>query len=232
MPSQHYHCKWGGLYWYPPFCEEGREASGYRNLMSWSKNLTALCIWPISIARVAADLKDHCPHVPHLQGSTRVVALVRVRHLRVHRALRHHPQHPGRQFNRNIFGSSFSLKNHLRFHFDSVTCLNYPFLNFLSVQRPIAERFWDIAFAVTFYCECDVPKSSATGLREYQAKTQVVFQAKIKATISLLNLASSSSDSPCAATCTRSPWPSRSYPPSWPSSTRSVGRWCSPSGGD
>ena len=26
-------------------------------------------------------------------------------------------------------GFSFGLKNGLRFHFDSVTCLNYPFLN-------------------------------------------------------------------------------------------------------
>ena len=30
---------------------------------------------------------------PQLQGFTRVVALVRVRHLWVHRAFRHHPQH-------------------------------------------------------------------------------------------------------------------------------------------
>ena len=38
---------------------------------------------------------------------------------------------PGTQFNRNFSGSSFGLKNlvknGLRFHFDSVTCLNYPF---------------------------------------------------------------------------------------------------------
>ena len=32
-----------------------------------------------------------------------------------------------------FFGLSFSLKNHLRCQFDSVTCLRYPFLNFLLV---------------------------------------------------------------------------------------------------
>ena len=31
---------------------------------------------------------------------------------------------PGVPFNRNNFGLSFSLKNGLRFHFDSETCLN------------------------------------------------------------------------------------------------------------
>ena len=36
----------------------------------------------------------------------------------------------GRQFNRNNFSFSFALKNGLIFHFDSVTCRNYPFLNF------------------------------------------------------------------------------------------------------
>ena len=36
---------------------------------------------------------------------------------------------PGTQFNRNIFGLSFGLKNRLRFHFDSETCLNYSFMN-------------------------------------------------------------------------------------------------------
>ena len=40
---------------------------------------------------------------------------------------------PGWQFNRIKFGYSFVLKNGLRFHFDSVTCLNYPFFNFFSV---------------------------------------------------------------------------------------------------
>ena len=39
----------------------------------------------------------------------------------------------GRQFNRNFFGLSFGLKNGLRFHFDSETCLNYPFLNIFLV---------------------------------------------------------------------------------------------------
>ena len=38
-------------------------------------------------------------------------------------------QEPGIQFNRNIFCWSFCLKNRLRFHFDSETCLNNPFLN-------------------------------------------------------------------------------------------------------
>ena len=32
-----------------------------------------------------------------------------------------------------IFGLSFGLKNGLRFHFDSKTCLNYPFLNIFLV---------------------------------------------------------------------------------------------------
>ena len=32
---------------------------------------------------------------------------------------------PGWQFNRTHFGLSSDLKNSLRFHFDSVTCLNY-----------------------------------------------------------------------------------------------------------
>ena len=40
---------------------------------------------------------------------------------------------PGWQFNRNNFGLSFGLKNSLRFHFDSLTCLNYPFFNFFLV---------------------------------------------------------------------------------------------------
>ena len=35
----------------------------------------------------------------------------------------------GTQFNRKFFGLSFGLKNGLRFHFDSATCLNYPFLS-------------------------------------------------------------------------------------------------------
>ena len=42
-------------------------------------------------------------------------------------------EEPGWQFNRNINGLSFGLKNGSRFHFDSVTCLIYPFLNFLLV---------------------------------------------------------------------------------------------------
>ena len=41
---------------------------------------------------------------------------------------------PGGQFNRNIFGFSFGLKNRLRFRFDSETCLNYPFMNIFLVQ--------------------------------------------------------------------------------------------------
>ena len=38
-----------------------------------------------------------------------------------------HEQHvrPGAQLNRKNFGLSFGLKNGLRFHFDSETCLNY-----------------------------------------------------------------------------------------------------------
>ena len=39
----------------------------------------------------------------------------------------------GRQFNRKHFGLSFGSKNGLRFHFDSETCLNYPFLNIFLV---------------------------------------------------------------------------------------------------
>ena len=39
----------------------------------------------------------------------------------------------GRRFNRKQFGLSFGLKNGLRFHFDSETCLNYPFLNIFLV---------------------------------------------------------------------------------------------------
>ena len=35
------------------------------------------------------------------------------------------PQAPGTQFNKKNFGLSFDLKNSLRFHFDSDTCLNY-----------------------------------------------------------------------------------------------------------
>ena len=35
----------------------------------------------------------------------------------------------GWQFNRNKFGLSFGSKNGLRFHFDSVVSLNYPFYN-------------------------------------------------------------------------------------------------------
>ena len=34
----------------------------------------------------------------------------------------------GTQFNRKYFGLSFALKNSLRFHFDSESYLNYPFL--------------------------------------------------------------------------------------------------------
>ena len=40
---------------------------------------------------------------------------------------------PGRRFNRKTFGLSFGLKNGLRFHFDSETCLNSLFLNTFSV---------------------------------------------------------------------------------------------------
>ena len=39
----------------------------------------------------------------------------------------------GRQFNSKKYGLSFGLKNGLRFSFDSVTCLNYPFLNMFLV---------------------------------------------------------------------------------------------------
>ena len=43
-------------------------------------------------------------------------------------------QEAGRKFNGNISGLSFGLKNGFRFRFDSVTCLNYPIVNFLFVQ--------------------------------------------------------------------------------------------------
>ena len=36
----------------------------------------------------------------------------------------------GGQFNRKNFDLSFGLKNGLRFHFDSDTCVNYQVLNF------------------------------------------------------------------------------------------------------
>ena len=39
----------------------------------------------------------------------------------------------GRRFNRKIFGLSFGLKNGSRFHFDSETWLNNPFLDIFSV---------------------------------------------------------------------------------------------------
>ena len=40
-----------------------------------------------------------------------------------------------------IFGWIFCLKNGLRFHFDTVTCLNYPFFNLLyRVVRPIGRE--------------------------------------------------------------------------------------------
>ena len=35
----------------------------------------------------------------------------------------------GTHFNRSNFGLNFGLKNGLRFHFDSESCLNHPFLN-------------------------------------------------------------------------------------------------------
>ena len=41
----------------------------------------------------------------------------------------------GRRFDRKKFGLSFGLKNGLRFHFDSMTCLNYQFLNFFLVNK-------------------------------------------------------------------------------------------------
>ena len=41
----------------------------------------------------------------------------------------------GTQFNRNIFGLSFGLKNGLRFRFDSAKCLNYTFLNVFLVSE-------------------------------------------------------------------------------------------------
>ena len=37
---------------------------------------------------------------------------------------------PGAQFKSKNFGLSFGLKNSLRFHFESDTCLNYQFLSF------------------------------------------------------------------------------------------------------
>ena len=49
----------------------------------------------------------------------------------------------GDQTNRNNFGLSFGLKKGLRFHFDSDTCLNYPFLNiFLSVGNLKSKLKW------------------------------------------------------------------------------------------
>ena len=47
----------------------------------------------------------------------------------VFKTLMQDSNHAGTQFNRNIFGLSFGLKNRLRFHFDSETCLNYSFMN-------------------------------------------------------------------------------------------------------
>ena len=41
----------------------------------------------------------------------------------------------GWKFNKKKFGLSFGLKNGLRFHFDSVTCLNYPLMNYFLVYR-------------------------------------------------------------------------------------------------
>ena len=40
----------------------------------------------------------------------------------------------GRILNRKFFVLSFGLKNGLRFHFDSETCLNYPFLKIFLVK--------------------------------------------------------------------------------------------------
>ena len=49
-------------------------------------------------------------------------------------ASRRRTRRSGTQFNRKKFGLSFGLKNGLRFHFNFVTCLNYPlFEHFLSV---------------------------------------------------------------------------------------------------
>ena len=41
----------------------------------------------------------------------------------------------GWQFNRKIIDLSFSSKNGLRVHFDSVSCLNYQILNIFLVER-------------------------------------------------------------------------------------------------
>ena len=41
----------------------------------------------------------------------------------------------GWQYNIKICGLNFSLKNGLRFQFESVTCLNYPFFNFFSCRE-------------------------------------------------------------------------------------------------
>ena len=47
----------------------------------------------------------------------------------------------GTQFNRKNFRSSFGLKNGLRSHFHSATCLNYPILNvFLMYCRVISNQ--------------------------------------------------------------------------------------------
>ena len=45
----------------------------------------------------------------------------------------HDADGPVRQFNKQNFGLSFGLKNGLRFHFDSETCLTYPFFNIFLV---------------------------------------------------------------------------------------------------
>ena len=47
----------------------------------------------------------------------------------------------GARFNWKHFGLSFGLKNSLRFHFSSVTCLNYQFLNFFLSVWGISSQY-------------------------------------------------------------------------------------------
>ena len=49
---------------------------------------------------------------------------------------------PGWQFNRNKIGSIFGLKNGLRFHFDSMICLNYPTFYIYGNLKPKLKPFF------------------------------------------------------------------------------------------
>ena len=48
----------------------------------------------------------------------------------------------GRRFDRKKFDLSFGLKNGFRFHFDSETCLNCPFLNSVGNLEPKLKWFF------------------------------------------------------------------------------------------